>query len=87
MFLGGFCLSQEDQFDHVKRAQLRELAVLNGTLREGSPGPCPSPPFGRGGGGNNNNNSNNSNSNSNNNNNNNTNSNTMKRAKTDHSRH
>ena len=76
---------QEDQFDHVKRAQLRELAVLNGNLREESPGPCPSPPpFGRGGGNNNNNNNNNSNSNSNSNN---TNTNTMKRAKTDHSRH
>jgi protein quaking len=29
--------------DHYKKQQLRELAILNGTLREGSPSPHLSP--------------------------------------------
>lgn len=31
------CGFQDETFDLVKKAQLRELAILNGTLREDSP--------------------------------------------------
>lgn len=41
------CFVQEESFDYYKKQQLRELAMLNGTLREESPHMSPgvSSPF------------------------------------------
>ncbi|WZZ11379.1 hypothetical protein YC2023_097300 [Brassica napus] len=42
-FLESLLMPMDESMDHYKREQLKELAVLNGTLREESPSPSLSP--------------------------------------------
>lgn len=42
-FLTSAVIDQDESMDYYKKQQLRELAILNGTLREESPSPHLSP--------------------------------------------